>query len=240
MGRRLDDRLEKIRQIIESDLDAEGVREILRLLDGPDYPVDILEELTLYSELLPLVRERPFTPRERYLHFLWDLLDKLPLCLFVSFAIPLRRLLGERIFERCGVGFICEEHVRFNIGRNMRVGDFVFFNRGVYIDSKGGVTLGNQVCLTEDVRIFTHTHSESSHIEREYKGVVIGDYAKIYTGATILPGVTIGEQAIVAAQSLVTQDVPANTVVAGMPAKIIRERKTEGRSGDDLDHIWLY
>ena len=111
---------------------------------------------------------------------------------------------------------------------------------GVFLDSKGGITIGNYVALTEDVRIFTHSHSESSHIVREYREVVIKDYAKIYTGATILPGVTIGEQAIVAAQSLVTMDVPPNTVVAGMPAKVIRERNTEGRSGDDLDHIWLF
>ena len=63
---------------------------------------------------------------------------------------------------------------------------------------------------------------------------------KIYTGAIIFPGVTIGEQAIVAANSIVSQDVPPNTVVAGSPAKVVRERKTEGKTGDELDHIWLY
>lgn len=65
-------------------------------------------------------------------------------------------------------------------------------------------------------------------------------YAKIYTGAVILPGITIGEQAIVASHSLVTKDVPANTLVAGMPAQVVRERKTDGKSGDELDQIWLF
>jgi len=55
-----------------------------------------------------------------------------------------------------------------------------------------------------------------------------------------MPGVTIGTQAIVAAGSMVNQNVPPNMVVAGMPARIIRERKNEGRSGDELDHIWLF
>ena len=139
-----------------------------------------------------------------------------------------------------GSTFISEENFRFNFGQYIEVGDFVFFNRGVFIDSKGGVIIGNNVCITEDVRIFTHTHSESSHIIREYKSVIIKDYVKIYTGAVILPGVNIGEQAIVASHSLVTKDVPANTLVAGMPAQVVRERKTDGKSGDELDHIWLF
>ena len=55
----------------------------------------------------------------------------------------------------------------------------------------------------------------------------------------ILPGVTIGEQAIVAARALVHDHVPPNAVVGGVPAKVMRDRRTEGRSGKELDHIWL-
>ncbi|MCX5805144.1 MAG: acyltransferase [Proteobacteria bacterium] len=240
MEKILKGKLEEIEEIIESGLDAERTQQILRIIEGPDYSPELIKELTLYSELLPIGREPPLTPGHRYLHFLWDALDKLPICLFVNFAMLLRRLIAEHLFKKCGIGFISEENFRFNFGQNIEVGDFVFINRGVFIDSKGGVNIGNQVCLTEDVRIFTHTHSESSHIIREYSPVVIKDYAKIYTGAVILPGVTIGEQAIVAARSIVAEDVPPNMVVAGSPARVIRERKTEGRVGDELDHIWLY
>ena len=56
----------------------------------------------------------------------------------------------------------------------------------------------------------------------------------------VLPGITVGRQAIVAAGALVTHDVPDNMVVAGRPAKILRERRTEGKEGADLDHIWLF
>jgi acetyltransferase-like isoleucine patch superfamily enzyme len=240
MEKSLTKKLDEIEGIIKAGLDGRGTERILRILEGPGYSKDLLEELTLYSELLPLGREHPFTSEQRYLHFLWDTFEKLPMCLFVNFAILFRRLIAERLFKRCGVGFVAEENFRFNFGQFIDIGDFVFFNRGVYIDSKGGVIIGNEVCLTEDVRIFTHTHSESSHIVREYRPVVIKDYAKVYTGAIILPGVTIGEQAIVAAHSLVSEDVPAKMVVAGSPAKIVRERKTEGKRGDELDHIWLY
>ncbi len=240
MAELLDQKLKDIEHLIAAGLDARGTSEVLKLLNGPHYSAEVLEELKLYSDYLPLGHDHPVTPEQRYLHFLWDAFDKLPLCLFTPFSIPFRRLIAEHLFKKCGTGFIAEENVTFNFGRYLEVGDFVFFNRGVFLDTKGGITIGNYVALTEDVRIFTHSHSESSHIIREYRGVVIQDYAKVYTGATILPGVTIGEQAIVASHSLVTQDVPPNTLVAGMPAKVIRERKTEGNAGEDLDHIWLF
>jgi acetyltransferase-like isoleucine patch superfamily enzyme len=234
------DRLKEIGTIIQEGIDSEGVLRILHLLEVPGYSKELIEDLTLYSELLPLAQEMPFTPERRYLHFLWDALDKLPICLNANFSILFRRLIAGRLFKRCGAGFMAEENLRFNFAQNLDVGDFVFVNRGVFIDTKGGVSIGNSVGIAEDVRIFTHGHSEASHIVREYKPVIIKDYAKIYTGAIIFPGVTIGEQGIVAAHAVVTKDVPANMVVAGSPAQVVRERKTEGKSGDALDHIWLF
>jgi acetyltransferase-like isoleucine patch superfamily enzyme len=240
MGTVIHDMLEEVGSIIQGGVDTGGVLRILRLLDVPGYTKELMEGLTLYSELLPLAREMPFTSEQRYLHFLWDALDKLPICLNANFSILFRRLIAGRLFKRCGAGFTAEENFRFNFGQNLDIGDFVFFNRGVFIDSKGGISIGNSVGIGEDVRIFTHSHSEASHIIREYKPVIIRDYAKIYTGSMILPGVTIGEQSIVAAHAVVTKDVPANMVVAGTPAQVVRERKTEGKSGDELDHIWLF
>jgi acetyltransferase-like isoleucine patch superfamily enzyme len=70
--------------------------------------------------------------------------------------------------------------------------------------------------------------------------VIIGDYAKIYSGAMIFYGIKIGEQAIVAAGAVVTKDVPANHVVAGIPAEVIRERHTDGRIREELNHRWLH
>jgi len=240
MGDILETKLHAVEELTRQGLDAEKTEEILRIIQGPVMSRDVLERVRLYSETLPMALETPFTPGQRYLHFLWDLFDKTPLSLIVPFSIPFRRLLGSCLFKKCGVAMIAEENVRFNFGQLLELGDNVFFNRGVYLDTKGGVVLGNSVALAEDVRIFTHSHSESSHMERTYHTVVIEDYAKVYAGATILPGVTIGKQAIVASGSMVTEDVPANMVVAGIPGRVIRERKTEGRSEDELDHLWLF
>lgn len=235
-----DQMIARIRKIVDSGLDADACMRVLEILEAPYVSKDILEKARLYSETLPKAEERPFTPAQRYLHFLWDTFDKLPLCLIVPFSIPFRRLVAERLFAGCGRAFVCEENVRFNFGQFLHVGDNVFFNRGVFLDTKGGVRIGDSAALAEDVRIFTHGHDEASHMTRTYAPVVIGAYAKVYAGATIMPGVTVGEQALVASGAVVTHDVPPNMVAAGIPAKVIRERRTCGKCGEELEHIWLF
>lgn len=236
----IQERLLVIEQIVNAGVDTQGAARIMGLMGASDFPLELLAEIKLYSEYLPKAQELAFTQEQRYLHFLWDVLDKRPISVVVDFAIPFRRIIAKRLFKRCGNNFIAEENVRFNFGQNLELGNDVFMNRGVYLDTKGGLVLGDFVALTEGVEIYTHTHSESEHSRRSYGRVVINAFAKIYAHATILPGVTVGEQAIIAAKALVSKDVAPNMVVAGSPAKVIRERKTNGRSGAGLGHIWLY
>lgn len=233
-------KLERIKKLISAGLTAASTKEILRLLDAPAMSEEELSHLKLYAETLPKAEEFPHTDHSRFLHFIWDGFDKLPLCLSIQFSIPFRRVLAENLFAKCGNGVIVEENVRFNFPQLLEVGEGVFFNRGVFMDTKGGVEFGEYAVLAEDVRIFTHSHSEVSHIERTYGKVTIEPYAKVFAGAVLLPGVTVGKEAIVAAHSVVTKDVPPGMVVAGTPAKVIRERHTEGRHGFELDHIWLF
>jgi acetyltransferase-like isoleucine patch superfamily enzyme len=232
--------LGRIRRLLDDGPDIRGTGEILGLLGLPCLDEVLLSEIRLYSEYLPKAAEYPFTSAQRNLHHLWDAFDRSPLSLAVNFAFPFRRTIAERLLSRCGRNFIADGNVRFNFGQFITVGDDVFFNQGVFIDSKGGVTLGNAVGIAEFVRIFTHTHSESVHSERTYGPVAIGDYAKIYSGAMIFPGVTIGDQAIVAGGAVVTRDVPPNMVVAGVPARVIRERRSGGHRKEALDHRWFH
>jgi acetyltransferase-like isoleucine patch superfamily enzyme len=233
-------RLAEIEQLLDQRLDAQRTAEILSLTLCPPMQADILNEARVYAEYLPKAAEFPFTEDQRYLHFLWDAFDRSPLSVAINFAIPFRRMIALRLFRRCGKNFCSEWNVRFNFGRFLELGDNVFFNAGVFIDTKGGVALGSSVGIGEFVRIFTHGHGEADHAERSYAPVKIGDYAKVYAGAMIFPGVTIGEQAIVAAGAIVTKDVPPNMVVAGVPAKVIRERRNGGRAGKYLHHMWLH
>jgi len=229
-----------VEELLARGPDLEGCARIVELLGGPPLSDEFFRNMRLYSEFLPAAQDHPFTDAQRCLHFLWDYLDRLPWSIDVTFSIPFRRLLARRLFKRCGKSFICEEQVRFNFGPLLEVGDDVFLNRGVFLDSKGGIVLGDSVALAEDVRIFTHGHSEAVHAERSYHRTVISSFAKVYAGASIMPGVTVGEEAIVAAGSVVTKDVPPGVVAAGNPARVLRERKTEGRHGGELTHLWLH
>ena len=232
-------KLEKISTLMSSDIDTNIAYEIMNII-GITCEKELLKGLRIYSDVLPISTEDPYTIEQRLLHFIWDAFEKTTLSIAVDFYVPFRRMIAERLFRRCGKNFICDVNVSFNFGNRISVGDNVFFNRNVYIDSKGIVEIGNSVALTEDVMIFTHSHSEAVHSERTYAPVIIKDYAKIYSRSVILPGVTIGEQALVAANSVVTKDVPPNVLVAGIPAKIIRDRKTGGLGGEELQHIWLH
>lgn len=232
-------RLEAIEEAMDADLGEEELSKVLDLMGAPGFPREVIGEMHLYSEYLPRADELGFSAYQRHLHFLWDCLDRLPLGLVVDFSFPLRRMIAERLFARCAERFNAEQNVQFNFGQNLAVGSDVFLNRNVFLDSKGGIELGDGVGLGENVVVFTHTHSESVHRERTYGKVTVGAYAKIYANSMILPGITVGEQAIVAAKSMVAHDVPPNAVVAGVPATVLRERRTEGHNGRDLEHVWL-
>lgn len=225
--------LSQITDIIDTGLTKDGVSSILNLLEI-SFPVKLLDEMKLYGDYLPKNNEIGVSDEKRYLHFLWDVLDKSPMCLVANFAIYYRQILAKRLFKSCGKNFVAEENVRFNVPDNIEIGDNVFINRGTYIDSKGGVVIGNSVGIGERAMIFTHSHEEHDHSIRTYEPVIIEDYAKIYSSVTILGGVTIEKQGIVGACSLVNRDVRRNTVVVGTPARELRNRRNLNRNGEEL------
>ena len=236
---KIEELLNKVESILKEELNKEGVIEILDSIKC-SFPLEILDEIQLYGDYLPKNKEVGISKEKRYLHFLWDVLDKSPMCLIANFAIPYRQILAKKLFKSCGKNFIAEENVRFNIPDNIEIGDNVFLNKGAFLDSKGGIIIGNSVGVGEGVTIFTHSHEEHNHASRTYATVTIKDYAKIYSNSTILPGVTVEKQGIVAACSLVGKNVDENTLVAGIPAKAIRERKTFNKIEEELKHIWLH
>ena len=110
-------------------------------------------------------------------------------------------------------------------GKNTKIGKRVFINAGCQFQDQGGITSGDYVLVGPQTIIATLNHDPNPEKRGGMfaKPVVIGD--KVWLGArvTICPGVTIGEGAIVGAGAVVTKDVPPRTVVAGVPAKVIKE-----------------
>jgi acetyltransferase-like isoleucine patch superfamily enzyme len=110
-------------------------------------------------------------------------------------------------------------------GLEIRVGRKVFINQCCTIYDMGGVDIADLVMIGPNVNIITAGHPLEPSKRRAYieaKPIVIEKNVWIATAATILGGVTVGENSVVAAGAVVTRDVPANSFVAGVPARVIR------------------
>lgn len=114
-----------------------------------------------------------------------------------------------------------------NVGINITLGKNVFINHACSFLDLGGIVIEDEVMIGPRVNISSENHPTDISTRKTMvpAQVIIKRNAWIGAGATILPGVTVGENSVVAAGAVVNKDVPDNTVVGGVPAKIIKELK---------------
>jgi len=134
-------------------------------------------------------------------------------------------------FYRHVMGFELAEGVaihlgaRFDCTRGLKIGKNSVINENCRLDCRGGINIGSNVSISAETIILTADHDpDSSEFAGRTKPVFIGDYVFIGTRSIILPGVTMERGAVAAAGSIVTKNVSAYAIVAGVPAKFIRER----------------
>lgn len=115
-----------------------------------------------------------------------------------------------------------------DFGKNITIGKDVFINSGCHFQDQGGITIKDGTFIGHNVVIATINHDLDPSMNRKnhYSSVIIEKNVWIGSNATILPGVTIGEWAVIAAGAVVTKNVPPMTVVGGVPAKIIKHIKS--------------
>lgn len=110
-----------------------------------------------------------------------------------------------------------------DFGRNIHIGKNVFINDCCHFQDQGGIFIGDGVLIGHNVVLATIDHDLDPRSRRNhYAPIRIGNNVWIGSGAVITKGITIGEGAVVAAGAVVTRDVPPNTVVGGVPARVIR------------------
>lgn len=111
-----------------------------------------------------------------------------------------------------------------DFGKNITIGKSVFINSSCHFQDQGGIVIGDYTQIGHNVILATLNHD----LTPEHRGttipalIVIGENVWIGAHATVIPGVTIGNNAVIAAGAVVTKDVPENTVVGGNPARIIK------------------
>lgn len=147
----------------------------------------------------------------------------------------LRALMAELIGRDADEGFTLFPPFNSDCGRNIYLGRDVFVNAGCKFQDQGGIYLGDRVLVGQNVVLATLNHGmDPAHRADLHPAPIrIGDDVWIGANATVLPGVTIGDGAIVAAGAVVTRDVPAMTVVGGVPARVIKRIETEEDEGKE-------
>ncbi len=117
-----------------------------------------------------------------------------------------------------------------DFGKNIHIGKDVFINSGCHFQDHAGITIGDGCLIGHNVVIATINHDldPAQNRKNHYAPVTIGSHVWIGSQATILSGVTIGDWSVVAAGAVVTKDVPAFTIVGGVPARIIKKIDKEG------------
>jgi len=111
-----------------------------------------------------------------------------------------------------------------DFGKNIVLGRRVFINAGCTFQDQGGVTIGDDSLIGHNVVFATLNHDldPARRADMHPAPIVVGRNVWIGSNATVLPGVSIGDNAVVAAAAVVTKDVPAGTVVVGSPARVVR------------------
>lgn len=135
-----------------------------------------------------------------------------------------RRVMKFKMEEDCSIHM----HCAFDCAENLAIGRNSVINAKCRMDNRGGIFIGENVSISQEVLILTADHDvNSSDFAGRNLPVYIEDYVWVGTRAVILPGVTIGKGALIAAGAVVTKNVIPYAVVAGVPAKVIKMRTTD-------------
>ena len=133
----------------------------------------------------------------------------------------------KRLFGSAGKNPWIESPFYCDYGYNISVGDNFYANHNVIILDVNKVTIGNNVLIAPNVGIYTAAHPLDCELRREgiefAKPITIGNDVWIGGNVVILPGVTIGDNTIIGAGSVVTKDIPANVVAVGNPCRIVKK-----------------
>lgn len=135
----------------------------------------------------------------------------------------------RKIFKRVGENCIIHAPFRCDFGLNIRIGNNFTGNFNLTILDEADVTIGDNVFIGPNVSLCTVIHSLIPHERMNgimcARPIVVGNDVWIAANVVILPGVTVGDGAVIGAGSVVTKDVPPFTLVVGNPARVVKELK---------------
>jgi maltose O-acetyltransferase len=146
-------------------------------------------------------------------------------------TLPERQSILQHLLGQIGQNSIIEPPFYCVYGQNIFIGNHSFLNLGCTILDCNKVQIGHHVMIGPNVQIYTAAHELLAEERIQgleiAKPIVIDDRVWIGGGAILLPGVSVGRNAVVGAGAVVSRDIPANTIAVGNPARVIREIEQE-------------
>ena len=191
---------------------------------------------TLESEYYAEVEHEGAFERSKHLQWLWRQFDATPMADNVAFALEFRRMLAEHLFADCGENCRFFKGITMTYGHNIEVGDNVVVHDDVHLDDRGALTIGDRVSVSDDAHIYSHDHDVVDQTEVRNYHTVLEDDVRVTHDAMVRAGVRVGRNALVAAKSVVKDDVPAHHIAAGSPAESIAVKPGWGSVADPLEN----
>lgn len=152
--------------------------------------------------------------------------------------IDKRKELMQRLFKSVGKNVWIEPDFRCEFGKNIAIGDDVYINFGCVILDCGQVSIGKGTLIGPNVGLFSGNHTTDAE-ERANGGLIpkpitIGDRVWLCGNVSVVPGVTIGNDTIIGAGSVVTRNIPSGVIAAGNPCRVLREITDKDKIGYNI------
>jgi acetyltransferase-like isoleucine patch superfamily enzyme len=191
---------------------AERVR-----LQGYD-PCNATLESEYYAEVASMEAE---FEQSKYLQWLWRQFDATPMADNIDFALRFRRMLADHLFAECGENCRFFKGITFTYGHNISVGDNVVIHDDVHLDDRGRLTIGDRVSISDDAHVYSHDHDVVDQTAITNYHTIVEDDARVTYDSMVRAGVKVGQNAILAAKSATSSDIPAHHIAAGSPAQSV-------------------
>jgi acetyltransferase-like isoleucine patch superfamily enzyme len=184
----------------------------------PEYYGDI--DADRYALIKPLV-------------WFWRMFDRSPVALNHWLGFRLRAMLGKHIFRSIGTNVKIYHGVEFTFGYNLTLEDDVIIHNHVLLDDRGELIIRKGTSISEYAAVFSHAHDPVEACIIEHRRTEVGPNARVTYRSLIMPGVRVGEDAMLGAQAVATRDVQPHSIAGGVPAKRIKGKKEATRLKDE-------